>query len=77
MAVKRYALCLANDFGPDFDGGDVLPGLTYETLGEERGMLRVIDDSGEDYLYPRRWFVPIELKPKQKRRVAAALASAV
>lgn len=52
MAVKRYALCLSNDFGPDFDGGDVLPGLTYETLGEERGMLRVIDDSGEDYLYP-------------------------
>jgi hypothetical protein len=50
--MKRYALCLANDFGPDFDGGDVLPGLVYETLGEEHGLLRLIDDSGEDYLYP-------------------------
>ncbi len=52
MAMKRYALCLTNDFGPDFDGGDVLPGLVYETLGEERGMLRLMDESGEDYLYP-------------------------
>lgn len=50
--MKRYALCLDNDFGPDFDGGDVLPGLAYEVLGEERGMLRVVDESGEDYLYP-------------------------
>jgi hypothetical protein len=54
--MKRYALCLANDFGPDFDGGDVLPGLTYEYLGEERGMVRIVDESGEDYLYPASAF---------------------
>ena len=52
MAMKTFAVCLSNDFGPDFDGGDVLPGLTCECLGEERGMLRVVDESGEDYLYP-------------------------
>ena len=50
--MKTFALCLSNDFGPDFDGGDVFPGFTYVCLGEERGMLRVIDESGEDYLYP-------------------------
>ena len=54
--MKKFALCLSNDFGPDFDGGDVLPGLTYECLGEERGMLRVVDESGEDYLYPAASF---------------------
>lgn len=37
---------------------------------------RVIDEEGEDYLYPRKWFVPIGLKPRQKRRLAAALAAA-
>ena len=26
---------------------------------EQAGMIRVIDESGEDYLYPRSWFVPI------------------
>ena len=50
--MKHYALCLSNDFGPDFSGEDVLPGLVYETLGEERGALRIVDDSGEDFLYP-------------------------
>ena len=52
MAMKHYALCLSNDFGPDFSGDDILPGLVYETLGEERGALRIVDDSGEDFLYP-------------------------
>ena len=56
MAMKRYAVCLANDFGPDFDGGDVLPGLTYEIRGQERGMVRIVDESGEDYLYPAASF---------------------
>ena len=50
--VKRYALCLSNDFGPDISRDDVLPGLVYQTLGEERGALRIVDESGDDYLYP-------------------------
>jgi hypothetical protein len=25
------------------------------------GDIRVVDESGEDYLYPAEWFVPIEL----------------
>ena len=52
MAMKHYALCLSNDFGPDFSGDDVLPGLVYQNLGEERGALRIVDESGDDYLYP-------------------------
>ena len=32
-------------------GDDVLPGLVYETLGEERGALRIVDESGDDFLY--------------------------
>ena len=52
MAMKHYALCLSNDFGPDFSGDDVLPGLVYQSLGEERGALRIVDESGDDYLYP-------------------------
>ena len=52
MAMKHYALCLSNDFGPDISGEDLLPGLVYQTLGEERGALRIVDESGDDYLYP-------------------------
>ncbi len=28
---------------------------------EEDGDLRIVDESGEDYLYPKDWFVPIEV----------------
>ena len=39
---------------------------------EARGQLRVVDDSGEDYLYPRDWFVFVELPAELKERLAAA-----
>lgn len=31
--------------------GDLTDGKVYECLSEEMGMYRIIDDSGEDYLY--------------------------
>ena len=37
----------------------------YRVLPDEDaaidGDIRVIDESGEDYLYPAEWFVPLEL----------------
>jgi hypothetical protein len=36
------------------------------------GDLRIVDESGEDYLYPAEWFVPIELP----RRLQVAVAGA-
>ncbi len=37
---------------------DLTIGRVYEVLAEERGFYRVVDDSGEDYLYPARMFGP-------------------
>jgi len=45
----------------------VLPDREAEKAGE----LRIIDESGEDYLYPKNWFVKIEV-PKS---VESALIS--
>ncbi len=48
----------------------------YEVLAQEtpegEEFLRIVDESGEDYLYPRELFVPIELS----REVRAALRKA-
>ncbi len=41
----------------------VLPPAANET-----GYLRVIDESGEDYLYPADYFVPLELPLNVKQR---------
>ena len=37
------------------------------------GQLRVIDESGEDYLYPATFFEPIFLPTRLRRRVLAAV----
>jgi hypothetical protein len=71
--IKRstYVICL--------DRGsyriDLQVGKVYRTAPPEKNdrseMLRVIDDSGEDYLYPAAWFVPVNLPTKAKRKLAA------
>ena len=37
-----------------------------------RQLVRVIDESGEDYLYDERWFVPIKLPQAAKEAMLAA-----
>lgn len=43
----------------------------YRVLPDEdaavEGDVRVIDESGEDYLYPAEWFIPVEL-PREVER---------
>jgi hypothetical protein len=38
------------------------------------GDLRVVDESGEDYLYPANWFVPIELPRRVKTSLLRSAA---
>jgi hypothetical protein len=48
----------------------------YETSADadaaKHGQLRVIDESGEGYLYPADYFAPIDLTPTLRRAVLAA-----
>jgi len=47
----------------------------YESIpdadAESHGQLRVIDESGDDYLFPARYFATIELPAAVRRAVAA------
>ncbi|HVT90681.1 MAG TPA: hypothetical protein VHD56_17635 [Tepidisphaeraceae bacterium] len=38
------------------------------------GRLRVIDEEGEDYLYLREWFVPVDMDREGKRRIMEVVA---
>ena len=35
-------------------------------------MIRVIDESGEDYLYPSRYFIPIELSESLQQALVSS-----
>ena len=45
--------------------------IISDTSAERHHLLKVIDESGEDYLYPQDFFLPIELpKPLEKAVLA-------
>ena len=35
-------------------------GKIYDVLSVEKGFYRIVDDSGEDYLYPPKYFEVVE-----------------
>jgi hypothetical protein len=43
-----------------------------DAAAEKHGLLRIVDESGEDYLYPKKSFRPIALPLAVKRAVLAA-----
>ncbi|HVS27395.1 MAG TPA: hypothetical protein VHE58_08900 [Burkholderiales bacterium] len=72
-SVKRFVVCLKNK------GYEVSlePRKIYQVLPDSEAakhrQLRVIDESGEDYLYPASYFSPIELpQPIRKAMLASA-----
>lgn len=58
--VARIVLCIRNDGCDDLEPRKVYQVITDPAAAAE-GYVRVIDESGEDYLYPADYFVPIEL----------------
>lgn len=43
--------------------GGVAAGTIYEVLSIEKGWYRIVDGSGEDYLYPPEMFEIVETEP--------------
>lgn len=46
--------------GESFGADSLTNGKIYEILAEDHGMYRVIDDSGEDYLYSKENPAPLD-----------------
>jgi hypothetical protein len=60
-STKGYLLCVRNDGYP----ASLLVRRLYRRVPDRtaaaHGLVRVVDESGEDYLYPEKLFVPIAL----------------
>jgi len=67
----RYVLCVNNAGYP----AALEPRKIYRRLPDAaargHGLMRVIDESGEDYLYPQTFFVSVVL-PKAAQRLLAS-----
>ncbi|TXL70489.1 hypothetical protein FHP25_34245 [Vineibacter terrae] len=71
-ASKQLVVCINNDGYPASLEKRKIYVLLRDQVAEDRGLLRIIDESGDDYLYPKALFRPIALPQAVKRAVLAA-----
>lgn len=68
----RFVICLQNEGYP----ASLELWKVYRVLADEKAarhhLVRVVDESGEDYLYPERFFVAIELPHAAEEAYLAA-----
>ncbi len=71
QADRRFVLCVKND-----DCDDLVTRKVYRMIPDEKaekdGYVRVIDESGDDYLYPASYFVRVQLPHEAEQAIAAA-----
>lgn len=72
MKAKQFAVCVRNDgYEVSLERRKIYQVLPDLEAAKHR-QVRVIDESGEDYLYPQNFFAPIELPQPIRRAVLAA-----
>ena len=67
QTTGSFALCVEDGGMEDLEARKVYQVLPDREAGRE-GYVRVIDESGEDYMYPSDLFVTVKLPPAVVRR---------
>ena len=61
MKQYRFAICIKNEgYEASLEFRKIYDVL-QDKEAESHGLMRVVDESGDDYLFPKDFFVPIEL----------------
>lgn len=66
-----FVVCIGNDECEDLEVRKLYQVLRDDAAAED-GLLRIVDESGEDYLYPARLFLKIELPREVERALIPA-----
>jgi hypothetical protein len=62
--TSRFALCVKNEGYPASLELRKLYRVVPDARAARDGQIRIIDESGEDYLFPQEYFVPVSLPRK-------------
>ena len=69
---RRFVICIRNEgYGVSLELRKIYQVLP-DASAERHRLLRVVDESGEDYLYPRTFFMPIEVPKAVEKALALA-----
>ena len=67
----RFVVCMRNDGYPESLELRKLYRVVPDSKASKVSHIRVIDESGEDYLYPREYFAPVRMAEPIKRALVA------
>lgn len=67
---KKYVICIKNEGADDLQLRKIYEVLPDEFAAPDES-IRIVDDSGEDYLYPADYFVPVNLPRTVEKAVFA------
>ena len=71
---KHFMICVDNSgYESSLEIRKLYEMLT-DRAAEKHHQIRVIDESGEDYLYPEKYFAPVRLPLVTKEKLELALA---
>ena len=69
--LKRFAICIDNKG----NGASLILGKVYRVLADARAakddLLRVVDESGEDYLFDEQQFVIVDFPQAVRKKILA------
>ncbi len=71
---RRFAICVNNSEYPASLELHKVYRVAPDARAEQEGDLRVIDESGEDYLYPADYFVLVDLPQQTVRALTKSFA---
>ncbi|MGD0007592.1 MAG: hypothetical protein ABSE93_03480 [Terriglobia bacterium] len=70
-STKPFALCIDNT---DYQAS-LIPGKVYrihpDPVAAKDDLVRIVDESGEDYLYHKSYFLFVDFPPSVKKRILA------
>ncbi|MCC7016790.1 MAG: hypothetical protein IT564_06265 [Rhodospirillales bacterium] len=69
---RQFVVCVRNEgYAASLEKRKIYVALP-DPVAEKHGQVRVIDESGEDYLYPKSFFVAISLPQSLRKAMSAA-----
>ena len=76
IQTKAFAICIDNtDYEVSLVPGKVYPVLAAPAAAQD-DLIRIVDESGEDYLYHKSQFVFVDFAPAVKRKILAIAGAA-
>ena len=67
--VKEFVVCVNNEGYPASLELHKIYSAIPDVAAELDGDIRIVDESGEDYLYPSTYFVPVQLPERVRQSI--------